>query len=180
MSVISQDLANKISVKLTEKSRQAAEKLHVEYRELATQFYEEQTPKEVKDCLKKHPDWFYTRSSMILNEHGFNWEYVTSTRPVICNSNTECYLKLNSKISKQLTEAKRKWEKAKGSYEKLQIEAKQALLALKTYNNIRKELPEASSMLPPPISNALVVDFSSLKRKLKNQPDEKKQLTATN
>lgn len=171
MSVLSKDLARQIAVKLTEKSRIVAENLHVEYRELATSMYEDQTPDEIKAALKKYPDWFDSKCSMRVDEHGFNWEYITGVRRIACNSNSECLLKLTTKTAEKLLKAKRKWQKAKENYEKLKDETKNALLALKTYNNIRKELPEAAPFLPPPMSNALVVSFDSLKRKLNNQTD---------
>lgn len=180
MSVISKDLARQIATKLTEKSRIAAEKLHVEYRELVTHSYEEQTPTEVKSLFKKFADWFYTRGSIRLNGHGFNYEYISSTRNVICNSNNECNLLLTAKVAEKLVSAKRKWEKAKKVYEELKEESKQALLTLKTFNNIRKEIPAAASMLPPPMSNALVVNFESLKKRLDAQKETEKQLIKTN
>jgi len=173
MSRISNELAGQIAHKLTEKSRLAAEKLHVEYRELVTSFYEEQTPDQVKKCFKDNCDWFYTRCEIRMDGHGFNWAWVTSTRPVICNNESYANLKLTSKVADQIISAKRKWEKAKEKYDNLKREAKQALLTLKTFSNIRKELPEASPMLPPPMSNALVVNFSSLKKQLAGQPEVK-------
>lgn len=175
MSRISNDLAGQIAQKLTEKSRLAAEKLHVEYRELVTVFYESQTPDAVKKCFKDNYEWFSTRSSVNLDGHGFRWNQVSTTRPIICNNDSSANLKLTAKIADQITASKRKWEKAKEKYENLKTEAKQALLTLKTFNNIRKELPEAAPMLPPPMSNALVVNFSSLKKQLAAQPEIKKE-----
>jgi len=175
MSRISQELAAQIAVKLTEKSRIAADKLHVEYRELVTSLYEAQTPGDVKVCFTKYPDWFYTRSNIKLHGHGFNWEYVNPTRPLITNNNTDCILELTAKISDKIISAKRKWQKAKEGYDKLNLETRQALLTLKTFNNIRKELPQAAPMLPPPLSNALVVNFDTLKKQLDKQPDIKKE-----
>lgn len=171
MSRISNDLASQISTKLTEKSRIASDKLHTEFRQLVTDFYENQIPEEVVKCFKKFPDWFYTRSTVKLHGHGFDWEYVTTTKPVICNSNSEAHMTMTAKIGDKLISAKRKWEKAKKEHAELKEESKQALLTLKTFNNIRKELPEAASMLPPPMSNALVVNFDSLKKRLNKQPE---------
>lgn len=173
MSRISNELATQIAFKLTEKSRIAADALHVQYRELVTVIYESQTPDEVTICLKKYPDWISTIGGIKLNGHGFNWEYISATRHIICNngSNSSGILKMTDKNSKQIMEAKRKWDKAKEKYENLKSESKQALLALKTFNNIRKELPQAAPMLPPPMSNALVCNFTSLKSKLNNQPE---------
>lgn len=179
MSRISNDLAGQIATKLTEKSRLNADKLHVEFRELVTSLYEEQTPASVKKCFKENADWFYRKSSIKLDGHGFNWEYVSTTRPVICNNNSDAILKLTSSVADKITSAQRKWQKAKNQYDNLKKEAKQALLTLKTYNNIRKELPEAASMLPPPLSNALVVNFTSLKQQLAKQPEIKKEVTVS-
>jgi len=171
MSRISKELAGQIAFKLTEKSRIASEKLHVEFREVVTSIYEQQTPKEVSECFKKYPDWFYTANGIKLNGHGFNWDYVSSIRTVIANNGTNCYITMNDKNSKQIQVAKQKWIKSKEKYNSLKEEAEQALLALKTFNNIRKELPQAESMLPPPMSNALVCNFTSLKSKLNHQPE---------
>lgn len=174
MSKISNELAKQIAIKLTEKSRIVADKFHVEYRELVTELYEEQTPQEVKAALKKFPDWIYTSGSVKLNGNGFNFEWVSTTRNIVSNGNN--LLNLTSKIADKITAAKRKWEKAKKQYECLKDETKQALLALKTTNNIRKEIPIAAPMLPPPMSNALVCNFDSLKRRLINQPEVKKEI----
>lgn len=50
--------------------------------------------------------------------------------------------------------------------------------ALKTHKNIAENLPEAVPFLPPPMSNALVVNFSSLQKKLNKQPEVSKQVVA--
>lgn len=175
MSRISKDLAGQIARKLTEKSRIATEKYLKEYQKLVTDLYEEQIPQAVKDCFKKYPDWFYTRLHVTFAGHGFSHESITPTKNLICNEGTSSTLILTAKIADQLTSAKRKWLKAKDNYDQLRLESEQALLTLKTFNNIRKELPEAAPMLPPPMSNALVVNFDSLKNRLKRQPDEIKQ-----
>jgi len=174
MSRISNELASQIAFKLTEKSRLISEQHHVEYRELATCLYEESTPALVKEMLDKYPDWVDTGNSIRLNGHGFNYEYISPTRPVVSNS-TQNLLILTSKTADKLTSARRVWEKSKDKYKQLKDETKQALLALRTFNNIRKELPEAAPMLPPPMSNALVCNFKSLNNRLQKQPEIKKE-----
>ena len=174
MSVISKDLARQISVKLTEKSRLAADALHTEYREMVTFLYEEFTPKEVKDCFKKNADWFYTRSSVSFNGHGFQWESVTTTRPVICNSQNNANLEITAKSASLLTTLKRKWQKAKDEHKQLQRETETALLNLGTHARIKENFPLAAPMLPPPMSNALVCNFDNLTKRLQKQPEVKK------
>lgn len=148
--------------------------LHLEYRELVTSSYEETIPEDVKKCFKKHPDWFTSNCSIKIHGNGFDWEYLSATRPVISNENQRGKLEPNSKLAEKIIRVKNKWQDAVEKYKKLMKESEAALLTLKTYNNIRKELPIAASMLPPPMSNALVCNFESLKKKLSTQPEEKK------
>jgi len=171
MSRISNDLAGQISLKLTEKSRLAVQQLHVSYRELVTKTYEDQTPSEVKALLELHPEWCHTRTSVTLEGMGFRWVRVSTTRPVVANTQGDCHMKMTAKIVEKLTNAKRKLDKSEADYNALCDETKQALLTLKTFNNIRKELPEAAPLLPPPLSNSLIVNFDSLHKKLSKQPE---------
>lgn len=175
MSRISKDLANQIAIKLTEKSRIAAEQLHKEYRELATEIYEEQTPKEIKDIFKKYPEWFYTRNCISFNGHGFRWENVSTTRPVICNSGSSANLDITAKMATALQASKRKWEKLNEDHKQLQRETETALLNLGTHARIKENFPLAAPMLPPPMSNALVCNFDSLTKRLQKQPEIKSQ-----
>ena len=179
MSRISQDLAGQIAFKLTEKSRVSTEKLHLAFREAATLLYEEQTPKEIKEAFKKHSAWIQTRSCVVFEGHGFTWTRLSTTRPVIQNTSGEAKLTLNSKSADKLTTASRKWEKAKKDYEDLKSQTKTALLTLKSYSNIKKEIPLAAPMLPPPMSNALVCSFDDLNKKLQKQPEDKNELTVS-
>lgn len=175
MSRISKELAHQIAIKLTEKSRLASESLNKEYREIATVMYEDQTPKEVKDCFKKHAEWFYTRNYITFDGHGFRWENITTMRSVIANSNSSAKLDLNVKTSTQLSSAKRKWEKSVDDYNQLQRETETALLNLGTHARIKENFPLAAPMLPPPMSNALVCNFDSLTKRLQKQPEVKTQ-----
>lgn len=178
MSRISKELAHQIAIKLTEKSRVAAESLNKDYREIATAMYEDQTPKEVKDCFKKHAEWFYTRNYLTFDGHGFRWENVTTIRPIICNSGSNATLELNVKTSTQLNTAKRKWEKAVEEHKQLQRETETALLNLGTHARIKENFPLAAPMLPPPMSNALVCNFDSLTKRLQKQPEVKQKINA--
>lgn len=178
MSVISRTVAEQIAYKLTTKSKASADALQKEYQEIVTKLYEAQTPKSVKDCDKKHPEWFYKRGTVNFRGHGFSYENVTTTRQVICNGGTNANLELNPEIAKQIVVAKNKWEKALDDYKNLKRETENALIALKTHKNIREHLPEAAQYLPPPMSNALVVNFDSLKKRLERQPETNQKAVA--
>lgn len=96
---------------------------------------------------------------------------MTVESPVICNSgNTDATLTLTDAIATKLTKAKRKWEKAYADCQELKKETEQALINLRTFKNIRENIPEAGPFLPPPMSNSLVVNVESLNKKLAHQP----------
>jgi hypothetical protein len=174
MSRISNDLAQQIAFKLTEKSKKVMDEKHIAFRDLVTTLYEESTPALIIDALKKFPDWIDTCSSIRLNGHGFNYEYVTPTRKCVSNSSVNS-LELTQKMADKITSVRKVWEKSKKQYNDLKDEVKHALLSLKTFANIRKELPAAAEYLPPPMSNALVVNLGSLNKRLTTQPGVKKE-----
>jgi hypothetical protein len=175
MSRISNELAQSIAFKLTVPTQNEVEKLHGDFRNLVWTIYDSQTPKEVKELAKKFPDYFEPQTSVKLHGHGFNWEYVGTEKQMLPNNSGSCIMNMNKENSSKLFTAKNKWEKAKKKYEDLKRETKGALLALKTFNNIRKEIPNAAQYLPPPMSNALVCNFTSLNKKLQSQPELKKE-----
>ncbi len=179
MSRISQDLAGQIAFKLTQKSRTAAELLHKEYRQLVEDAYNAQVPKMVTDTFAKHPEWFNTRTRVDFSGHGFRWEQVQTSNAVICNGGQNANLELTDKLATQLFKAKEKWRKADEAVKELQKETDQALINLRTFKNIRENIPEAAPFLPPPMSNSLVVNVDSLNRKLARQPDVKKEEKAS-
>jgi hypothetical protein len=175
---ISQTTAEQISYKLTEKSRIAADELHKEFRELITVLYEEETPEAIKKAFSEYPDWFYTRSNIEFTGHGFRWESIAPTRPVICNKDNHAHLTLTAKISEKISKAKTRYDKANQEYKALRKETETALLNLRTSNNIKENIPAAIPFLPPPMSNALVVNVDSLNKKLNRQPEVKKPVKA--
>lgn len=171
MSRISQDLASQIAFKLTAKSRAAADLLKKEYQSLVYELYLEETPAEIKKMFTKYPEWFYTRQVVSFFGHGFRFESVTVEKPVIVNtSNRDANLTLTDAIANKLTKFKRKYEKADADCKELKRETEQALINLRTFQRIRENIPEAAPFLPPPMSNALVVNVDALNKKLAGQP----------
>lgn len=175
MSRISQDLARQIAHKLVKKSDEVVTLLRKEYEEMVLVGYQNQTPAEVKKCFKSHPEWFYTKNTVKLHGHGFNWEWVNTGEYVICNKGSECFLELTDALATRLSKAKSKWEKAKNERDKLIKETEHALINLRTYKNIREAMPAAAPFLPPPITNAIMVNVDSLNKKLAHQPEVKKE-----
>lgn len=175
MAVLSKMAVQNIAEKMTKKSKDYHAKLEQELRNLLTEIYEEQIPEDVKKVFKKHPEYIETCTSVYLDGHGFNRETLRMSKSLPATSSYHQPLKLTSAIADRIKKVKNKCEKAEEDYEKLVQETQSALLALKTQKNIRENLPEAVPFLPPPMSNALVVNFTSLQKKLNSQPEEKKQ-----
>jgi hypothetical protein len=175
MSRISQDVAGQIATKITQKSRDVVSALRKEYESAVKEAYVSQIPDEVQDTFKRHSEWFSTNNQVKLHGHGFNWEWVSFEGAVICNHHRECLLKMDDKLGTALMKYKRAWEKAKADCEELRSEALQALLSLKTYKNIRENMPAAIPFLPPPITNALIVNVDTINKKLAHQPTIKKE-----
>jgi len=175
MSRISKDLAHQIAFKLTVGGRQEVDRLHKEYQEIATQAYESQTPEMIREAFKKHPQFFYTATEIRITGRGFNNEYIRTTRNIIPNSNSGRYSNYEPtvKTSETLTAAKRKYEKAEAAHKKLLQETEVAIINLRTYKNIGENIPAAKKYLPPPMSNALVVNVDNLVKKLAEQPEPK-------
>jgi hypothetical protein len=183
MSRISQEMASTVAYKLTEKSKSVADKLHIEYRKSVSEFYKSTLPKAVLAFFKtEHCEYVETTNSVILDGHGFSDEYVSLIGALPSENGSTPRMPFDTNDGAKFIAAKRKWEKANKEYKALKDETKQALLALKTFNNIRKELPEAAQYLPPPMSNALVVNFDSLHKRLKAQEklSEKTETVSTN
>lgn len=175
MSRISQDMASQIATKLTQKSQEAVSALRKEYERAVKAAYQGQIPDEVQDTFTRHSEWFCTNNQVKLNGHGFNWEWVSFEGSIICNHGREALLKLTDKLATQLMKSKRAWEKAEEDRKKLRSETLQALLNLKTIKNIRDNMPAAIPFLPPPVTNALIVNVDAINKKLAHQPSVKKE-----
>lgn len=173
MSVLSKVVIEQIAEKMTEKSKKYSELVYKELKELVTEIYESQVPEPVMKVFKTHCDYIETCSSIELDGHGFNRETITLTKQLPATSTYRQKLHLTATIADKIIKAKRKREKAKEDYENLLRETQSALSALKTYKNVRENLPEAVPYLPPPMSNALVVNFNSLQKRLNKQPEVK-------
>jgi len=170
MSRISQELAKNIAKKLTEKTLSNVNLLKKQYCDFVTKCYVNQMPKDVFDAYNKNPQWFYTRRCIDFKGHGFNYESVSS-EPVVSNCSGDAILELTPKLAADIMKLKRIKDKASDDYKTLLSETEQALLSCRTFKNIEENIPAAKPFLPPPTSNALMVNFDSINRKINNQPE---------
>ena len=171
MGQLSKQVIEQIAVKMTEKSKKYAEAMEKELKEVVTEIYQDQVPAEVMKVFKTHCEYIETAQSLYLDGHGFNRENLTMTKQLPATSSYSQKLKLTAPIADRILKAKRKYDQAKKDYKSLVEEIENALFALKTHKNVRENLPEAAVYLPPPMSNALVVSFDSLQKKIRKQPE---------
>lgn len=174
MARLSNQTIENIAEKMTAQTLTAVQQLKRDYEEIVTCFYEDQIPQAVKTFAKQHSGFIHFGRTVRLEGNGFRWENINTTRPIIEDDYGNAKLEMNAKMAEKIKKAMNKHEDANKSYRTLLTETKQALSALGTNNRIKENLPEAIPFLPPPMSNALVVNFTSLQRKLKLQPDTKK------
>lgn len=173
MAVLSKMVVEQIAKKMTEKSKKYVESVEKELEKLVTEIYMEQVPADVMRVFKTNCEYIETTQTLYLNGHGFNRESIKMSKQLPAKSSYSQPLPLNAAIADRIMKVKRKKEKAVEDYKTLVSETESALYALKTAKNIRENLPEAVPYLPPPMSNALVVNFNSLQKKLNKQPDIK-------
>lgn len=178
MGQLSKQVIEQIALKMTEKSKKFVDACEKELKEVVTEVYLLQVPAEVMRVFKTHCEYVETTQSVYVNGNGFNRETFNMTKQLPSTSSYNATLKLTAATADQILKAKRKWEKAKEDYKNLKQETESALQALKTHKNVRENLPEAAAYLPPPMSNALVVSFDSLQKRLRKQPDISKTLTS--
>jgi hypothetical protein len=165
---ISQQTANAVALKLTDKFKVARDEAQKAFFEIVTATYESHVPKAVTDLYKSHPDFTRITSSIVVHGSGFHREGVRTTRNVICHANgyTVEYTP-TQKEAKLFAAAFRAWESAKEKYDQILRETETALISLRTVNNIAKNLPEAAPFLPPATSTAIVPNLTKLRSQLK-------------
>ncbi len=171
MAQLSKQVIEQIAHKLTEKSKKYVDQCEKELKEIVTEMYIQQVPIEVMKVFKTHCEYVETTQCLYLDGHGFNRENISMTRQLPAMSNYNQKLNLTAVIADKIMKVKRKKEKAKEDYKNLVTETEAALYALKTAKNVRENLPEAAVYLPPPMSNALIVNFNTLQKKLNKQPE---------
>lgn len=172
MGQLSKQVIEQIATKMTEKSKKYVDACEKELKEVVTEVYAAQVPAEIMKVFKTHCEYIETTQTACLDGHGFSRENITMTKqlPSTCGYSTK--LKLTTTTADQIMKVKIKRDKAKENYKNLVQETESALMALRTHKNVRENLPEAAAYLPPPpMSNALVVSFDSLQRRLRKQPD---------
>jgi len=168
MSRISKEVAKNIATKMTSKSYELFQKLEKDFKDTVRSEYLKQVPEQVLTLFKTHSGYVETSTQVFLNGKGFNNMYV-SISPCAPAERSYPPLEMTVKVADKLIAMKRKYEDAKAKHNSLKNEVEGTLISLGTHARIRESLPEAAEFLPPPMSNALIVDVTGLQKRLKAQ-----------
>ncbi len=168
---ISKDTAKHIAKLLCEKFRKEYEVTYEELREYVLSEYEKQIPKDILAIHKKHPEYFTTTSTVLIDGHGFSHFQIStkgdSKRCFITNyTDYKTKMKYDKKVFDVAQTLLRKYEAGNEKYKSLLKEVEVALITLQTTKRIEEKFPEAKAYLPTSNSLALVVDYSKLRKKI--------------
>jgi len=163
-------LANKIARKMTLVTAENVTRLKSEYQNAVTDSYMATIPKAVMEVFEKSPNYFNSCYSIKLIGNGWNYETVSSVGHIPSDDGGYPNFEPTKKISDSLKKMKHAHEDAKLAYEKLLSDTENALLSLRTFARIKENFPEAEKYLPPPMSNAVMINLDSIQDRLKKQP----------
>lgn len=177
MSRISKDVAKQIATKMTAKSFELYQKLEKAFKDEVRTEYIKQIPVPVLGLFKTHSQYIETSTQIQVNGKGFNRMYVTIS-PCAPSEGSYPSLEMTVKVAEKLISMKNKYEAAKVKHYSLKTDVESTLMALGTHARIRESLPEAAEFLPPPMSNALIVDVAGLQKRIKSQQSISKELVS--
>ena len=163
---ITKYLANKVAQQLIEKKQKEVSTLRTEFQEYLTVVAEKRVPKDVMEFFKKQCEYVETSQSIFLNEKGFNREVISLTRQVPAKSSSSLHIVLNDTEATKAKRLHNAWLKAKENVERLKRELENALLNLRTYNRIEKELPEAFQLLPQGGGMLIPINIEKLRKEI--------------
>lgn len=166
MSRISMALAEQIAKALTKKKQDLIAPALLEYRQYFTDVYESRVPKPVMELFKKHSEYLETTQSVYINEKGFNRESISLTKAVPSTTSYNVELSITDAEATKGKKLYNAWKKACEDYKKLFEEVENALLNLRSFSNIEKQLPEAVPFLPQK-GLTVIVNTTELRKKLK-------------
>jgi len=163
---MNKNLATQIAFKLTDKKQKEVDRLNNETKKYLTDMYLATIPKEITNAFKKNSEYFNTSNTVRLDGNGFRWENFTLLQYCICNSNNNCFLKVDPVVYAKVKELNNKYQDAKNKLNSLRSEIETALNGLKTFSQIQKHLPEAIPYLPKSTTMELMVNFEVLRKNI--------------
>jgi len=166
MSRITKEIAHATAVSLLSKKKDKLEGLKKQLQDKVTEAVRKTIPADVLEVFSEHPCYFKVNSQTRLVGSGFGYDYfsLNQTLPKTDAHNP----KIEEKEASKIVALHNKIEEAEKEYKRLRTEIEVALFAFRTYANVEKEFPEAFALLPTKVSQAVMVNISSIRSQIAN------------
>lgn len=164
---ISKELASKVAKAMMSEKRKKQDDLFAQFKDKLKQAYIITIPQLVLDTFKKHPDYFHTTRVICIDTNGFNNFHVNIDTPILNNSgNYYTFYHPSPSASSSLMKLKNSISSLRDKNDKLELELKETIIALRTFARIQELLPEAVPFLPKSQSTEIIVDLTQLRKKI--------------
>lgn len=167
---ISHELANQISIALTQKSKAANDKLRAEIDLLVLMEYTKTIPKELVKLEKAFPDWVQKSGSIHIRYQigERHRHYFTAVKAKVITKAGSTEFKPSASTKKKIIQ----FDKQEEALKELKKETSRAVLALGTAKRVLQQFPDSASVLKSKDSLPVVpvsVNVHDLKAKLQKQ-----------
>lgn len=171
MPVISRERARQIALSLFSTQKKKIEDLESDMNDLLVKEYESLIPPAVMESFKKHPDWIQSDSQSWLSCPGIGRSLKVNFKKQLPQpaSSRVGNKTIRKPAADKIQEMDRALSKLRETYKKNISEAEETMVALKTYNKITEQLPEAKKFLQDPTKLAIVVNADKVRRAIKEQ-----------
>lgn len=170
MSRITKQIAEFVAEKMSAEKKQNLLIKKKELEVFVISEYMESVPKKIKEAFSKAEDKDYiisTSSIQFGGVHGLGFNYIKLGKRVPIRNIDRAFCP-SKYAAKKIVSLERECKDLEKKYKEVHEGVYQALIGLKTYNNVEKEFPEAFEFLPAiEKSTAIMLNIDSLRQKLK-------------
>lgn len=164
---MNKELSYQIAKALLSKKKTALTKQENEFSKQLTAEYESQVPKSVMKAFKEFKGYMNYTKSISIHGPGFTSCYGNSLIKDVPEHSSERGLRLIGERADYFRKLLDQMQASQNAYKKLYNETVNALQGLSTFARIQKELPEAVPYLPKSTSQALQINLTDLRERIK-------------
>lgn len=163
MSRITKEIASYVAKELLKEKQEKIDKLKQERKDFSTDVIERSIPIEILSAFRDYPQYFKTTQTPTFRGEGLGWESYTVNSKFPASGNS---IEISENTASKLVRYNDRISDLQRRYDDLFNQVEQSLIALRTYNNIEKEFPEAFKLLPARTSTAIMVNISDIRKQL--------------
>lgn len=161
---ITKQIAENVASKLLLKKNEYLNLSKDDLEKLVCEIMKSKVPESVLKVFKSNPEYVETSNYISLNGNGFNWERVCLGKQIPCKNTDYTPTYEESRI---ISEKINTFQKLKKEISDLKHELVVNIFNLKTYKQVEENFPEAYVFLPEIKNNAVAVNLTTLRAKLK-------------